>query len=156
MLKRSEGRQRRSYAPMPKRLLFALGILVLAVVACHSGAAAPTPTAGPTATPTPNPVASTATIDVTYNGSAYLGTVYANAAPSGCPASTTIGGSTATAIASPPPDPSYEYYGVANFSNLTPDTYYIFFITPGGGGTISTQCTLEWSYSTIDLSGTGP
>lgn len=138
---------------MPKRLLFALGILALAVIACHSGAATSSPTAGPTATPSPNPSASAATIDVEYNGSPYLGTVYANAATSGCPGSTTISGSTATAIASPPPDPSYEYYGVANFSNLMPDTYYVFFITPVGNGTVSTPCTLEWSAETLDLTG---
>ncbi|HEY9086054.1 MAG TPA: hypothetical protein VIN40_09020 [Candidatus Tyrphobacter sp.] len=135
---------------MPKRLLFAVGILALILAACKS-AGTPTPTPTATPSPTPNPSASTATVTATYNGSPYSaatvppngsGTIYANAAASGCPGSTTVGGSTLSA--------QTNASGTATISNLTPNIDYEFFYIASGGPTVST-CTLYWTYATVYL-----
>ncbi|MGH7736610.1 MAG: hypothetical protein ACREMP_01885 [Candidatus Tyrphobacter sp.] len=132
---------------MPKRLLFALGVLLLSVIACKSSPSS-TPTPGPTPTPTPNPTATTATVDATYNGAPYVGTIYANAAPGGCPGSTAITGSTVSAAATAV---GGQNYSQATFSNLTADTDYVFFFVPQSGQAVSDQCGIQWSSGTIIL-----
>ncbi|HUY40746.1 MAG TPA: hypothetical protein VMV82_04170 [Candidatus Dormibacteraeota bacterium] len=133
---------------MPKRLLFALGVLVLVLVACKS-AATITPKPTPSPTPTANPTANTATVNAQYNGSAYLGTIYANAAASGCPGSTVVSGSTVSATPTLT-TVNGQSVGQATLSPLTPNTYYTFFYVVGGGPTVS-SCTLNWTYGPVTL-----
>ncbi len=140
---------------MPKRSILAVGLLALAISACK-GVSAPTPRPTPTPTPTTNPVVTTATVNAQYRGSAYNGTIYANAAPSGCPGSTTISGSTLSAPASTNVTVNGQPYGQAVFSStngnaLTANTYYTFFYVVGGGPTVS-LCTLNWTYGVVTLS----
>lgn len=139
---------------MPKRLLFALGIAALILVACKSHGALVTPT--PTATPssTPNPTQSTATVTATYNGSPYSaatappngsGTIYMNPATfsstTGCQGSTVVGGSTVSE--------QTNASGVATFSNLTPVAYYTFFYVYSSSGPTVSVCTNSWTSVTL-------
>lgn len=130
---------------MPKRLLFALGVLVLSICACK-GSGSTTPSATSTPSPTPNPSATTATVAAQYDGSPYNGSIYANAAPSGCPGSTTIGGSTLSAVTGANSQPA----GQATFSNLTPNIDYEFFFNFTGG--TASICGLQWTDQTVELS----
>jgi hypothetical protein len=143
---------------MPKRLLFALGILALILAACKSAGTSTTPT--PTPSPTPQPTASTAPVTAYYNGSPYYppngsGTIYANVATGSttktntdCQGSTTVTGSTLSAqtgaipSGGSTPQPDYQ----ATFSNLTPTAYYIFFYVASSSGPIVSVCTDLWSY----------
>ncbi len=134
---------------MPKRLLFAVGILALILVACKSKGTSVTPTPSPS--PTPQPTASTATVTAYYNGNPYSaattppngsGTIYMNSATyssaTGCQGTTAISGSTVSE--------STNASGVTTFSNLTPEAYYIFFyVVPSPGPTVS-ECTDLWSF----------
>jgi hypothetical protein len=134
-------------AAMPKRLLFsALVVLAFALAACHGGGSSPTPTPTPTQTPTENPTATVATVYAQYENNPYNGTIYANAAPNGCPGSTTITGSTVSAVTGT----GGESPGYAQLSPLTPNTYYTFFFIPSSGVVVST-CTLNWTRETVDL-----
>ncbi len=139
---------------MPKGLLFALGSLALVLAACHTGATSTTATPSPT--PSPNPSASAATVNAEYNGAPYVGTIYANPAPSGCPApdgTSVVGGTTISASSAAV---NGQDYAVATLTNLTPDINYNFFFwpsgTPGTGAAVA-DCTInvEWSYTTITL-----
>lgn len=131
---------------MPKRPLFALGILVLILAACKS-AGTTTPAATATPSPTPNPTATTATVMATYNGNPYSGTIYANEAASGCPGSTTITGSTLSAPTGNDGNPA----GTATLTPLVANTDYEFFYVVAGGPTVSI-CTINWTYGTVSLS----
>lgn len=130
---------------MPKRLLLALVVLALAIPACK-GSSSPSTSATATPSPTPNPAASTATVQAEYDGNPYNGTIYANAAASGCPGSTTISGSTISATTGANSQPA----GQATLSNLTPDIDYTFFYVVASGPTVS-YCGLNWTYGTVDL-----
>lgn len=83
-----------------------------------------------------------------YNDAPYSGTIYANAAASGCPGSTTIGGSTISATATPV---GGQDYSQATLTGLTPDVDYTFFFVVAGGPTVS-YCGIEWTYGTVYLS----
>lgn len=133
---------------MPKRSVLALGLLVLAVAACK-GSPSSTPTTSPTATPTPNTTVTTATVNAQYEGAAFSGTVYANAAPSGCPASTQVTGSTLSA-ATTPVTVNGEPYGQATFTSLTADTDYTFFFI-ANGNTYSSACGTSWTYGAVTI-----
>jgi hypothetical protein len=135
---------------MPKRLLFALGILALILAACKSAGTSTTPTPSPS--PVPSPTASTATVTAYYNGSPYSaattppngsGTIYMNAATGSstktntdCQGSTTVSGSTV--------QEQTDASGVATFSDLTPTAYYIFFYIATSSGPIVSACTDLW------------
>ncbi len=139
---------------MPKRSIVALGLLLLALTACKSASTSPTPTTSPS--PTVNPDITTATVDATYNNAAYTGTIYANAAPSGCPASTEITGSTVSATPTVTTVNNVQV-GQAVFSSATgnalvANTYYVFFFVPPTGPVVSSLCTESWTYGTITLS----
>ncbi len=140
---------------MPKGLLFALGTVALVLIGCHSGAT--TPAATPTPTPSPNPSTSVATVDAEYNGAPYVGTIYANPAPSGCPAPDGTNVVAGTTISATSTAVSGQIYAEATLTNLTPDINYNFFFLPTGGSAVA-DCTIniEWSYETITLSPSSP
>lgn len=140
---------------MSKGLLFAVGALALLLVACHTGAASTSSTPSPT--PSPNPSASSATVDAEYDGAPYVGTIYANPAPSGCPAPDGTSVVAGTTISAQSTAVSGEDYAEATLTNLTPDINYNFFFLPSGGSAVA-LCTINisWSYETITLSPSSP
>lgn len=139
---------------MPKRSLLIIAFLALAISACKTSSTTPSPTPSPT--PTINTTTTTGVVNATYDSNPYYpGTIYANAATSGCPGSTTVGGSTLQA-ATVQTTYNGQQVGQATFSStngnaLTPNTYYTFFYVIPSGPTVST-CTLSWTYADVTLS----